>query len=137
MAPEVERVRIVAVERQQPRCAEEHRFDGLRGEPLPQHGPVRHSPGQREVGLLVPAVAQRAEIEPVEGLVPVVGRFGEQRPDASDLAAEPVEEQRREKLGALQRAEPRQVTAAGVCPGSGLQPFDRPLPAAVRHVTTG
>ena len=105
-APQIERVFVVAVELQQPRGAEEHRLDGTGCEAFAQNRPVGDAPGQREVGLLVLAVAERAEVEQVEGLVPVFVGFAAESLDKAHLAGQAVEEQRREELRALQVVQP-------------------------------
>ena len=102
IAGEVERVGVVRIERQQSRRSEKQRFDGMRRQPFAQNGFVGYAPRQREVGFLILTVAQRAEVEQVEGLVPVLRRFVPQRLHHAHFAFEPVEEQRRAYLAALQ-----------------------------------
>lgn len=114
----------MAVEVKQPRGAEEHGLDGVACAAFAQDDPVGDPSGQREVGLLVLPVAQRAEIEQVEGLVPVVVGLPAERIDAADLAPETVEEQGGEQFGALQVAPAGQIAAAGVAAGPGLEASD-------------
>lgn len=135
-APQIERVGVAAVEFQKPRGAEKHRFDGMRGEPFAQHDFVGDFPGQPQEGFLILTVAQRAEIEQVESLVPVPVGFAVQGFDRAHFPLQAVEDQRRADFGALQSVERGQITAAGVSPGPGPQAFDRPC-LRLRHIRTG
>lgn len=135
-APQIERVGVAAVEFQKPRGAEKHRFDGMRGEPFAQHDFVGDLPGQPQEGFLILTVAQRAEIEQVESLVPVPVGFAVQGFDRAHFPLQAVEDQRRADFGALQSVERGQITAAGVSPGPGPQAFDRPC-LRLRHIRTG
>ena len=136
VARQVERVCVVRIERQQPRSPEEHGFDGPRRQPFAQDDLVGDAACQREIRLLVPAVAQRAEIEQVEGLVPVLGSLFPQGVDHAHLAFQPTEEQCRAYFAALQGAQPGEVPAAGVRPGPGLQPVQHPMLLFRAHVRT-
>jgi len=126
----------VRIERQQSRRSEEQRFDGMRRQPFAQNGFVGYAPRQRKVGFLILTVAQRAEVKQVEGLVPVLRRFVPQRLHHAHFAFEPVEEQRRAYLAALQGRLPREESAAGVSPGSGPKPVHRALFPLRRHAKT-
>ena len=62
--------------------------------------------------------------------------FAVQGFDRAHFPLQAVEDQRRADFGALQSVERGQITAAGVSPGPGPQPFDRPC-LRLRHVRTG
>ena len=126
-APKIERIVVVAVEIQQSRSAEQHRLDGVGCEAFAQDGPVGYAPGQRKVSLLVLAVAERAEVKQVEGLVPVVVGLLAECLDEAHLAGQAVEEQCREKLGALQVVQPGKISAAGIRSGICLEPGEDPF----------
>lgn len=78
----------------------------------------------------------RTHLKQVEGLVPVLRRFVPQRLHHAHFAFEPVEEQRRAYLAALQGRLPREESAAGVSPGSGPKPVHRALFPLRRHAKT-
>ena len=108
----------------------------MRRQSFAQYDFVGDLPCQSQVGLLVLPVAQCAEIEQVKGLVPVLGGFAAERFDRVHFPLQAVEDQCRADFGALQFVERGQVSAAGVSPGPGLEPFDRPC-LRIRHVRTG
>ncbi len=137
VAPQAERVFVVAVEVQESRGAEQHGFDMLERGPLAQDRGVGHAPRQFEVGRLVAAVAQRAEEEQIEGLIPVLARLGVELAHGAELAGQAVVGQRREDLGAVQRIQPGQIRTAGACSGTGPEAVEHPCYAFLHAVRAG